>query len=46
MGSPDGKTMIEGEIRGHKDDAKSLGVQLADDLLARGADLILAAVYQ
>ncbi|MBU1294081.1 MAG: hydroxymethylbilane synthase [Gammaproteobacteria bacterium] len=45
VGSPDGKTMIEGEIRGHKDDAKSLGVQLADDLLARGADIILDALY-
>lgn len=45
VGSPDGKTMIEGEIRGHKDDAKSLGVQLADDLLARGADIILNALY-
>ncbi|TYL48631.1 hydroxymethylbilane synthase [Marinomonas sp. IMCC 4694] len=46
VGSPDGKTMIEGEIRGHKNDAKSLGVQLADDLLARGADVILDAIYQ
>lgn len=46
VGSPDGKTMIEGDIRGHKDDAKSLGVQLADDLLARGADVILEAIYQ
>ena len=45
VGSPDGKTMIEGEIRGHKDDAKSLGVQLADDLLSRGADIILNALY-
>lgn len=46
VGSPDGRTMIEGEIRGHKNDAKSLGVQLADDLLARGADVILDAIYQ
>ncbi|MBR7890001.1 hydroxymethylbilane synthase [Marinomonas sp. A79] len=46
VGSPDGKTMIEGEIRGHKDDAKALGVELADDLLARGADVVLAAIYQ
>ncbi|MBJ7538298.1 hydroxymethylbilane synthase [Marinomonas transparens] len=46
VGSPDGKTMIQGEIRGHKEDAKSLGIQLADDLLERGADTILKALYQ
>jgi hydroxymethylbilane synthase len=46
VGSPDGTTMIEGEVRGHKDDAKSLGVQLADDLLSRGANVILDALYQ
>ncbi|MEL0637828.1 MULTISPECIES: hydroxymethylbilane synthase [Marinomonas] len=45
VGSPDGKTIIEGEITGHKDDAKHLGVQLADDLLKRGADIILASIY-
>ncbi|MCB5162907.1 hydroxymethylbilane synthase [Marinomonas algarum] len=46
VGSPDGKTMIEGEIRGHKAEVRSLGIQLADDLLARGADVILDAIYQ
>ncbi|MBD5772734.1 hydroxymethylbilane synthase [Marinomonas colpomeniae] len=46
VGSPDGKTMIQSEIRGHKNDAKSLGVQLADELLARGAGKILDAIYQ
>mgnify|MGYP005988487875 CR=1 FL=1 len=46
VGSPDGKTMIQSEIYGHKDDAKSLGVQLADDLIARGANTILEAIYQ
>ena len=46
VGSPDGKTIIEGDIHGHKDDAKSLGVQLADELLARGADVILDALYK
>jgi hydroxymethylbilane synthase len=46
VGSPDGKNIIEGDIRGHKDDAKSLGVQLADELLARGADVILDALYK
>ncbi|MDE8603999.1 hydroxymethylbilane synthase [Marinomonas sp. RSW2] len=46
VGSPDGKSIIEGDIRGHKDNAKSLGVQLADELLARGADVILDALYK
>ena len=46
VGSPDGKTMIQSEIRGHKEDAKGLGIQLADDLLARGANKILDAIYQ
>ena len=45
VGSLDGTTMIEGDITGHKDDAKYLGTQLADDLLKRGADIILASLY-
>ena len=46
VGSPDGKTMITGEIRGTKAQAEQLGVQLADDLLARGADQILKDLYK
>ncbi len=46
VGSPDGKTMIQSDIRGHKDDAKKLGVTLAEELLARGANTILDAIYQ
>lgn len=45
VGSPDGNTIIQGEIYGHKNDAKSLGVELADDLIARGANTILEAIY-
>lgn len=45
VGSPNGKSMIQSEIYGHKDDAKSLGVQLAEDLIARGANKILEAIY-
>lgn len=41
VGEPDGSQMIRGEIRGSRDDAESLGVSLAEDLLARGADKIL-----
>ncbi len=46
VGSPDGKVMIQSEIRGHKSSAKELGIELAEDLLARGADKILDALYQ
>jgi hydroxymethylbilane synthase len=46
VGSPDGSIMIQSEIHGHKNDAKSLGVTLAEDLIARGADKILADIYQ
>jgi len=46
VGSPDGKTMIESQTTGHKDDAKALGVAVAEDLLTKGADAILAAIYQ
>lgn len=46
VGSPDGTNIITSEIKGHKDDAKQLGITLADDLLSRGADLILAAIYK
>lgn len=46
VGSPDGKTMIESDIMGHKEDAKHLGVKLADELLHKGADKILADIYQ
>ncbi|MBJ7555321.1 hydroxymethylbilane synthase [Marinomonas spartinae] len=46
VGSPDGKTMIESQTTGHKDNAKALGVAVAEDLLTKGADAILAAIYQ
>lgn len=44
VGSPDGSQMLQAEIHGPKGEAKSLGVQLAEDLLSRGADAILAAL--
>ena len=46
VGSPDGKTMIESQATGHRDNAKALGISVADDLLAKGANKILAAIYQ
>lgn len=41
----DGGQVIAGEIRGLRGDAEVLGVSLAEDLLSRGADKILAALY-
>lgn len=45
VGSPDGTSMIRGEIRGISSQSRALGTTLADDLLERGAQDILAAVY-
>ena len=45
VGSLDGKTLIKGSKRGRPADAESLGVKLAETLLAKGAGEILAEVY-
>jgi hydroxymethylbilane synthase len=45
VGRPDGQLMIRGEVQGHSDQAEQLGIQLAEDLLARGAKEILQEVY-
>ena len=45
VASPDGKRVVRGNISGHPEHAEELGVVLAEDLLARGADEILAEVY-
>lgn len=44
VGSPDGRTVIRGEVRGAPADAEALGTGLAEELLARGADRILRAL--
>ena len=44
IATPDGQTLLEGEISGNPADAEKLGTQLAADLRARGADAILAAL--
>jgi hypothetical protein len=36
--------MLEGERRGRPEDDETMGVALAEDLRARGADVILAAL--
>ena len=46
VGAVDGSEILTGEVRGKFDDAEQLGNQLAEDLLAKGADKILRQVYQ
>lgn len=46
VGSPDGKNLVEGSISGPAENAEQLGIELADDLLSRGAKEILAEVYK
>lgn len=46
VGSVDGKTLIGGELRGPADEAESLGLHLADQLLADGAEAVLAQFFR
>ncbi|VEB08922.1 porphobilinogen deaminase [Yersinia enterocolitica subsp. enterocolitica] len=46
VGAPDGSEIIRGERRGPAENAEQMGVELADELLSRGAREILAEVYQ
>lgn len=46
VGAPDGSQMVRGERRGNTADAESMGVELAEELLANGAREILQEVYQ
>jgi hydroxymethylbilane synthase len=46
VASPDGHRLIRGEIHGSVEEAESLGRALAEDLLGRGADRILAELYE
>lgn len=45
VGSVDGKTLLRAEGRCHRNDGERLGRELAEDLLAMGADRILAEIY-
>jgi len=45
VGQPDGKRIIRGHVEGSAKIAEQLGINLADDLLARGAGQILREVY-
>ncbi|GAB3369524.1 hydroxymethylbilane synthase [Spongiibacter taiwanensis] len=45
VGTPDGTTLLVAEARGPLDNPEALGIAVAEDLLAQGADAILRAVY-
>ena len=45
VGQPSGGLLLSAEARGPQSAAAALGVQVAEDLLAQGADAILQAVY-
>lgn len=45
VGEPDGSKVVRGEMRGHRDDAEKMGVQLAEQLLDEGAKEILDKLY-
>ncbi len=46
VGSLDGSSIVRASAKGHVKDAEKLGVEVAEMLLAKGADEILKAVYQ
>lgn len=46
VGEPDGSLLVEGNISGHRDDGVQLGIDLANDLLSRGAKEILEKLYE
>jgi hydroxymethylbilane synthase len=45
VGEPNGEEQLVAEARGNKEDAEKLGIAVAEQLLAQGADRILAAIY-
>jgi hydroxymethylbilane synthase len=45
VGEPNGSRIISGKIHGPKTEAEQLGLQLADELLAKGANEILEKLY-
>ncbi len=46
VGTPDGRRVLRGELRGPRTGAEVLGKALADDLIVRGAGEILAALRE
>lgn len=46
VGSPDGSLLLQAEIRGSINDAQSIGIDVAEQLLEKGAGDILQALYK
>ncbi len=46
VGEPDGSNILRSEARGSAAKTEQLGIQVADELLALGADRILKALYE
>lgn len=46
VGSLDGSNIVRASAKGHVKEAEKLGIQVAETLLANGAEQILKAVYQ
>ena len=46
VGDPDGQCMLRAEARGPEAEPEALGIAVAEDLLAQGAQAILDAVYE
>jgi len=46
VGEPDGSRIVRGEIAGAQEEAGRLGVELAEELLAKGAESILKRLYE
>ena len=46
VGDPDGQRLLRAEARGAESDPDTLGISVAEDLLAQGAQAILDAVYE
>jgi hydroxymethylbilane synthase len=46
VGTIDGKRLIRGHVEGSVEDAESLGIELAEVLLTKGAGEILEEIYK
>jgi len=46
VGEPDGSRILRSDVRGSAAETEQLGIQVADELLALGADRILKALYE
>jgi hydroxymethylbilane synthase len=45
VGNPDGSVLYRAEYSGDSDKAEEIGIRIAEDLLAQGADKLLQALF-